>query len=248
MAILREEGSNGDREMAAAFAAVGFEVVDLTTRDLINNPPSFLDQFRGLAIVGGFSYADVLGAGRAWYFHLVEGGGAQALQRFYQRSDTFSFGVCNGCQLMSYLGWIKTPFKMETNTSTRFESRFSLIRINPSPAIMLKNMENSILGCWVAHKEGRFQVLPTLNQNQISIQYVKPNRETATSDDYPYNPNGSVLGLAGLTSEDGRHLAMMPHPERCFQYWQWPTGQPKKHGYSPWIQMFKNAYNWVNDN
>lgn len=251
VALLREEGSNGDKEMAAAFYKVGFEVIDLTTKELLNHPPQFLDKFRGLVMVGGFSYADVLGAGKAWYLHLTQGKGKSShLERFKNRPDTFTLGVCNGCQLMSHLNYLDTTFSMEKNVSGRFESRFSILKINETPAIMLKNMDNSSLGCWIAHGEGRFNFSVPPSEKTISLQYLNHDEQTAGTKDYPFNPNGSPEGIAALCSKDGRHLAMMPHPERSFKYWQWPCGTPEKvrRGDSPWIQMFRNAYEWCDKN
>jgi len=258
VAILREEGSNGDREMTSAFYQAGFEVWDITMTDLIEGRAS-LDDFRGVAFVGGFSYADVLDSAKGWAgvirFHekLYD-----QFNTFYKRPDTFSLGVCNGCQLMALLGWV--PWKgipdalqprFIQNKSGRFESRFSAVRILPGPAIMLKGMEGSALGVWVAHGEGRVyfpdkdMMQGVLEKDLAPIRFVDDrNKFTET---YPFNPNGSPSGITALCSSDGRHLAMMPHPERTFLKWQWAymSEEWKKDlEASPWIRMFQNARQW----
>ncbi|ETE69596.1 Phosphoribosylformylglycinamidine synthase, partial [Ophiophagus hannah] len=218
VAVLREEGSNGDREMVAAFLMAGFQVWDLTMQDLCSGTMT-LDSFRGLVFVGGFSYADVLGSAKGWAASVTFNPRARAqFQAFHQRKDTFSLGVCNGCQLMALLGLLLSP-----NNSGRFESRFVNLGIEESPALMLRGMAGSTLGIWVAHGEG----LPT--------------------EEYPLNPNGSPMGIAGVCSPDGRHLAMMPHPERCVLPWQWPwmpTSWRQSVKVSPWLRMFQNACEW----
>jgi len=258
VAVVRQEGSNGDREMAAALHAGGLEPWDVAMADLVGGSIS-LDRFRGVLFVGGFSYADVLGSAKGWAavlkFH--ESTWAQ-LQAFGARPDTFSLGVCNGCQLMALLGWVPRSGCGEAlpeleqprfvhNTSGRFESRFSSVTILPSPSVLLKGMEGSSLGVWVAHGEGRahFPHAPILESALASglapLRYVDDDNKPTEA--YPFNPNGSTQGIAALCSADGRHLAMMPHPERCFQSWQWPwmpqawAGLPA----GPWMQMFHNA-------
>ncbi|MDD5725877.1 MAG: phosphoribosylformylglycinamidine synthase [Patescibacteria group bacterium] len=259
VAIIREQGSNGDREMAAAFYTAGFDPWDVTMTDLLEGRVS-LDDFRGIAFVGGFSYADVFDAGKGWagvirYNERV----SQQLERFRRRADTFSLGVCNGCQLMALLGWVPGFDLMaldETqqprfirNVSGRFESRFPAVTIGDSKAIMLKGMEGSTLGVWSAHGEGRFHANPTMTERILALdlapfRYVDPKGQTTTS--YPFNPNGSPHGIAGLCSEDGRHLAMMPHPERAFllRQWPWIPDNWKRLAASPWLKMFQNAYDW----
>jgi len=258
VAIIREEGSNGDREMASAFHQAGFEVWDVTMTDLFDGRIS-LDDFRGIAFVGGFSYADVLDSAKGWAGvirfnkRLYE-----QFQKFYERPDTFSLGVCNGCQLMALLGWVpwrKIPDKIQPrfiqNKSGRFESRFSTIQILPSPSIMLKGMEGSILGIWVAHGEGRLYfpdkgiIQDVLKKDLAPIRFV--DDEGKFTETYPYNPNGSPSGITALCTPDGRHLAMMPHPERTFLKWQWaymPEDWKKKLKASPWLKMFQNARKW----
>ncbi len=257
VAIIREEGSNGDREMASAFYQVGFEPWDVTMTDLLQGKVKFKD-FRGIAFVGGFSYADVLDAAKGWAGVIRFNKRLwEEFQAFYDRKDTFSLGVCNGCQLMALLGWVpyqgiedtKQP-RFIQNTSGRFESRFSAVKILPSPSIMLKGMEGSVLGVWVAHGEGRAyfpneEVLRKVEEYGLApIRYVDDSGEITTK--YPFNPNGSTLGIAGLCSLDGRHLALMPHPERTFLRWQWPwmPEEWKKLKASPWLKMFQNAREW----
>ena len=258
VAIIREEGSNGDREMTSAFYQAGFEVWDIAMTDLLGGRTN-LDDFRGVAFVGGFSYADVLDSAKGWAgvirFHkkLFE-----QFQRFYERPDTFSLGVCNGCQLMALLGWVPWKGIPDTiqprfiqNKSGRFESRFSTVHIVPSPAIMLRGMEGSTLGVWVAHGEGRVYFPNNGIQQEVIRQYLAPIRFVDDNGDiagtYPFNPNGSPSGITALCSPDGRHLAMMPHPERTFLKWQWaymPEEWKKNLETSPWLTMFQNAMEW----
>lgn len=256
VAILREEGSNGDREMAAAFCQAGFNVYDITMIDLISGNAS-LDNFQGLAFVGGFSRADVFGSGKSWAgfirFRLWE-----MFERFYNRLDTFSLGVCNGCQLMALLGlvpWQGIPDAKQPrfiqNLSGRFESRWASVKILPSPAIMLQGMEGSVLGVWVAHGEGRAYFPDEMILCEVFEKLLAPIRYTDDCHDitekYPFNPNGSPRGITALCSPDGRHLAMMPHPERTFLKWQWaymPEEMKKNLPASPWMQMVINARNW----
>ena len=259
VAIVREEGSNGDREMTSAFFAAGFEPWDVTTSDLLSGTIALDQRFRGVVFVGGFSYADVLDSAKGWAGVIRFNDDLRAqFDAFYNRPDTFSLGVCNGCQLMALLGWVPFPGlanaaqpRFIRNESARFESRFSTVRIEDSPAIMFKNMAGASLGVWVAHGEGRafFPRADVLDrviaENLSPVRYVDDNN-TAT-EAYPFNPNGSPHGIAGLCSPDGRHLAMMPHPERTFLKWQWgymPTNWKRDLQASPWLQMFQNAREW----
>ncbi|MDO9399283.1 MAG: phosphoribosylformylglycinamidine synthase subunit PurQ, partial [bacterium] len=262
IAILREEGSNGDREMTSAFYQAGFEVWDITMTDLLKEKIS-LDDFRGLVFVGGFSYADVLGSAKGWASTIQFNKNLKKMfDDFYNRSDTFSFGVCNGCQLMAHLGWIpwqgindKLQLNFTKNKSERFESRWTTIKILPSPSIMLKGMEGSVLGVWVAHGEGQISfseknILKKIKEKNLApIVYIDDDgKET---EKYPFNPNGSLFGITGLCSSDGRHLAMMPHPERTFLKWQWPwmpEEMKKNLKASPWLKMFQNAFYWCEKN
>ncbi|QCD98508.1 phosphoribosylformylglycinamidine synthase [Vigna unguiculata] len=266
LAVIREEGSNGDREMAAAFYAAGFEPWDVTMSDLLNRKIS-LQEFRGIVFVGGFSYADVLDSAKGWSAcirfneHVL-----QQFQEFYKRPDTFSLGVCNGCQLMALLGWIPGPViggvhgaggdlsqpRFIHNASGRFECRFTSVTILPSPALMFKGMAGSTMGIWAAHGEGKAYFPDEGVFDRIVHSELAPVRYCDDAgnptESYPFNVNGSPLGVAAICSPDGRHLAMMPHPERCFLMWQFPW-YPKhwdveKNGPSPWLRMFQNAREW----
>ena len=259
VAIVREEGSNGDREMTSAFFAAGFEPWDVTTSDLLSGTIALDQRFRGVVFVGGFSYADVLDSAKGWAGVIRFNDDLRAqFDAFYNRPDTFSLGICNGCQLMALLGWVPFPGlanaaqpRFIRNESARFESRFSTVQIQDSPAIMFKNMAGASLGVWVAHGEGRAffpraDVLDRIIAENLSpVRYVDDNN-TAT-EAYPFNPNGSPHGIAGLCSPDGHHLAMMPHPERTFLKWQWgymPANWKRDLRASPWLQIFQNAREW----
>ncbi len=259
VAILRTRGSNGDREMASAFYLAGFETWDVTMSDLLAGKVS-LDEFRGIAFVGGFADADVFDAAKGWAGVIrFNKQLADQFRRFYERPDTFSLGVCNGCQLMALLGrvpWSGLPDEKQPrfirNTSGRFESRFVTVKILPSPAIMLRGMEGSTLGAWVAHGEGRCffpgdsrdLFARVVRENLAPLRFVDDTGCCALK--YPFNPNGSIAGITALCSPDGRHLAIMPHPERTFRLWQWPwlPESFKELEASPWLQLFQNAYKW----
>ncbi|PIA40686.1 hypothetical protein AQUCO_02400031v1 [Aquilegia coerulea] len=266
VAVIREEGSNGDREMSAAFHAAGFEPWDITMSDLLQGSIS-LHEFRGIAFVGGFSNADVLDSAKGWSASILFNQPLLAqFREFYNRPDTFSFGVCNGCQLMALLGWVPgaevggthgvggdpSQPRFVHNESGRFECRFTSVTIGDSPAIMFKGMEGSTLGVWAAHGEGRAYfpddgVLDyVLESNLAPLRYCDDDGKT--TEVYPFNPNGSPMGIAALCSPDGRHLAMMTHPERCFLMWQFPWYPTQwdvdKKGPSPWLRLFQNAREW----
>jgi len=262
VAILREEGSNGDREMTSAFYQTGFRPWDITMTDLISGRIT-LERFRGLVDVGGFSYADVPESAKGWAAAIRFNDRLRKMfDDFYNRSDTFSLGVCNGCQLFALLGWVpwrgipdnKQP-RFVQNLSGRFESRWVTVKILESPAIMFNGIIGSTLGIWVAHGEGRLHFSdPTLMDDVMKRKLVplvfvddEGRIDTEISKSYPFNPNGSPFGMAGLCSPDGRHLAMMPHPERAFLKWQWPwmpERLKRELMASPWIQMFQNAREW----
>lgn len=256
VAVLREEGTNGDREMAAALVRAGFKVWDVTMQDFLSGT-AVLDRFRGLIFPGGFSYADVLGSAKGWAGSILFNTTIKAqFDKFYARPDTFSLGVCNGCQLMALIGWVgesinrKPSILLEHNLSERFECRWSTVRIEKSKAIMLKDMEESVLGVWIAHGEGRFTFKDSTfydqlaQDNCVGLRYCDDNGNP--TEIYPMNPNGSIGGVAGICSSDGRHLAMMPHPERCDQLYLWPyVPQDWRHYQkSPWEKMFRNAFDW----
>jgi len=258
VAVVREEGTNSDREMAASFYGAGFDPYDITMSDLISGRIT-LDRFKGLALPGGFSYADVMDSSKGWAgtirFHKDL---AAQFEAFYQRQDTFSIGICNGCQLMALLGWVpwrgiadELQPRFIHNLSGRFESRFVTVRIDQSPAIMLRGMEGSVLGVWVSHGEGRAYFPDRSIFDKVIARGLAPvrfvddySRETEV---YPFNPNGSPLGIAALCSPDGRHFAIMPHPERTCQKWNWawmPEDMKKGLEVSPWLKMFQNAREW----
>eukprot|EP00808_Paulinella_micropora_P001005 g57156.t1 len=234
VAIVRDEGTNGDRELAAAFFEAGFAPIDLPVSIFAGsfNPESL----SGLAFAGGFSYSDVFGSASGWKAAL--GPYQDKLDWFRQQPDRFVLGVCNGCQLLARLGWVDND--LMHNKSGRFESRFATVRIEPDhKSIFFKGLENSVLGVWLAHGEGRFRTA----KNKV-LSYVGP--EGTPTEQYPYNPNSSLAGTAAVTSEDGRVLAIMPHPERCFKMWQWAhRGAAKVDDVSPWLVFFHNAYKFV---
>ncbi len=261
IAIIREEGSNGDREMTSAFFQAGFDTWDLTMTDFLEQRTD-LDAFRGVAFVGGFSYADVLDSAKGWAGVIRHNKQIwQQFQTFYHRPETFSLGVCNGCQLSALLGWVpwqgidnRNQPRFIHNTSGRFESRFSSLAILESPSIMLKGMENSVLGIWVAHGEGRVYFPDSAVREKVLQERLAPARyaddDGKPTEAYPFNPNGSPEGIAALCSPDGRHLAIMPHPERVFLKWQWgymPETWKKELSASPWLKMFQNARIWCEE-
>lgn len=244
--------------MTSAFYKAGFEPWDVSMTDFLESSVSLSD-FRGLAFVGGFSYADVLDSAKGWAGVIRFNKKIwDDFQGFYNREDTFSLGVCNGCQLMALLGWVpwqgiedKVQPRFIHNRSGRFESRFSSVKILESPAIMLKGMEGSTIGVWVAHGEGRAffpdqNIAKVIEKDGLApVRYVDDNSEITLK--YPFNPNGSALGIAGLCSPDGRHLALMPHPERTFLKWQWPwmpDDWKQNLKASPWLRIFQNAREW----
>jgi phosphoribosylformylglycinamidine synthase len=257
VAVIREEGSNGDREMVSAFYLAGFEPWDVTVTDLLEGRVT-LDRFRGVVFVGGFSYADVLDSAKGWAASIRFNKKVwNQFEKFYHRPDTFSLGVCNGCQLMALLGWVpwqgiadELQPRFIHNKSGRFESRFSTVKILKSPAIMLSGMENSVLGIWVAHGEGLAyfpdeKMFKECEFGLAPVRYV--DDDSKITEAYPYNPNGSPAGIAGLCSPDGRHFAMMPHPERSVLTWQWgwmPEELKQSLDASPWLRMFQNAREW----
>lgn len=263
VAILREEGSNGDREMASAFLAAGMEAWDVTMTDLLSGQVD-LKRFRGMVAVGGFSYADVPGSAKGWASVIRFNERLKTMfAEFFERPDTFSLGVCNGCQLFAYLGvvpWGGIPDGSQPlfrgNRSGRFESRWTMVRIEQSPSIMFAGMEGSVLGVPVAHGEGRLvfpddAILVRVRADKlVPMTYSDRGHQVADGDrasSYPFNPNGSTLGIAGLCTPDGRHLAVMPHPERAFLKWQWPwlpAQLEKEWKVSPWLRMFQNARQW----
>ena len=253
VAILREQGSNGQVEMAAAFHRAGFNPVDLPMSDLLAGRRQ-LTQFKGMAVCGGFSYGDVLGAGEGWAKSILFN---KALRRdfkqFFQRKDTFTLGVCNGCQMLSALRSLipGTEFwpRFVNNTSTRFEARFSLVEIPENHSVLMAAMAGSQMPVASAHGEGRAQFAETkviddlTCHKQVVLRFV--NNHGAVTESYPANPNGSPQGITGVTSTDGRVTIMMPHPERVFRTVQnsWHPDHWQEDG--PWLQLFHNARAWL---
>lgn len=257
VAILRDEGSNSDREMTSAFYAAGFEPWDICMNDLLAGSVD-LSEFRGLAAVGGFSYADVPESAKGWAATIQFNDRLKTMfDTFYNRPDTFTLGICNGCQLFGLLGWVpklgtaaEEQPRFVRNLSGRFESRWTTVKVQKSNAMMLKGMEDLVFGIHVDHGEGLLHFPNKEIMAQVKAQGMTPmvyvDDEGNATEQYPLNPNGSPEGLAGLCSADGRHLALMPHPERCFLPWQahyLPT-ELKELKVTPWMQMFRNAYEW----
>jgi len=253
MAVLREQGVNGQVEMAAAFDRAGFDSVDVHMSDVVSGRVSLKD-FNGLVACGGFSYGDVLGAGEGWAKSILFNPRARdEFEAFFQRDDSLSLGVCNGCQMMSNLRELIPGTELwphfVRNVSEQFEARFSQVEIIKSASIFLQGMEGSRLPIAVAHGEGRAEFASAngaqqaLDAGVVGLRYVD-NYGNAT-ENYPANPNGSPLGVTGLSNSDGRFSIMMPHPERVFravQYSSRPTGWGED---GPWMRMFRNARVWL---
>lgn len=243
-AIIREKGVNGDREMAYALYLAGFDVKDVHMTDLVSGREN-LTEVNLIVFVGGFSNSDVLGSAKGWAGAFLYNEKARtALERFYQRTDTLSLGVCNGCQLMMELGLVNRALpmaehaKMQHNGSGKFESTFALLSVPKNSSVMLQSLEGATLGAWVAHGEGRF-VLPKTSDYPVAARYA--------FEEYPGNPNDSQDAIAAVHSPDGRHLAIMPHIERSIFPWNWPhyTRSKKEDAVGPWIEAFVNARDWV---
>ena len=250
VAILREQGVNGQLEMAAAFDRAGFEAVDIHMSDIVNNKIR-LDEFKGMAACGGFSYGDVLGAGEGWAKTILFNARARDIfNEFFMRSDTFSLGVCNGCQMMANLkelipGAEHWPHFVR-NQSEQFEARFSLVEIVDSPSILLRDMAGSRMPIAVAHGEGLAEYRSANQQESVKAALRYVDHGGAATEVYPFNPNGSPQGVTGFTTNDGRVTIMMPHPERVFRTVQhsWHPDEWKES--APWIRLFENARAWVN--
>ena len=251
VAILREQGVNGQLEMANAFHKAGFDSIDVHMSDILSGRVS-LDRFKGLVACGGFSYGDVLGAGEGWAKSVLFNPRARdQFQAYFERDDSFSLGVCNGCQMLSNLhelipGAEQWPHFVR-NRSEQFEARFVSVEIKESSSILLQGMAGSVLPIAVAHGEGRAEFRDqdhlAAAQEQVVMQYVENSGEVAAR--YPANPNGSPLGITGLTSRDGRVTIMMPHPERVIRTVQnsWhPDGWGEA---GPWMRLFRNARVWL---
>ncbi len=244
-AIIREKGVNGDREMAYSLYLAGFDVKDVHMTDLMTGRES-LDDVNMIVFCGGFSNSDVLGSAKGWAGGFLWNENARkALKRFYEREDTLSLGVCNGCQLMMELNLIcpehKKKATMGHNISHKFESQFLGVTIPKNNSVMLKTLAGSRLGIWVAHGEGRFALPEPMDKYNVAVKY--------SYNSYPGNPNGSRGAVAGLCSADGRHLAMMPHLERAIFPWQcaWYPETRKSDEVTPWIDAFINARKWIEE-
>lgn len=249
IAILREQGVNGQVEMAAAFDKARFEAVDVHMSDILEGRVS-LGDFQGIAACGGFSYGDVLGAGEGWaksiQFNNVA---SDQFRAFFERNDSFGLGVCNGCQMMSNLhemipGSDNWPHFVK-NASEQFEARLSMVEIMESPSMFLKDMQGWMLPIAVAHGEGRAEIRSDNQKlgDAACLRYV--DRLQQPSEIYPANPNGSPQGFTGFTTEDGRFTIMMPHPERVIRSIQMSWQNPDWGEESPWMMMFRNARVWV---
>jgi phosphoribosylformylglycinamidine synthase len=246
MAILREQGVNGEVEMAAAFDRAGFDCVDVHMSDLMAGRVH-LASFSGLAACGGFSYGDVLGAGQGWAKSILFNARLKdEFSAFFARPDTFALGVCNGCQMMSNLASIIPGAQdwpeFHRNRSEQFEARFAMVEIVASPSIFFQGMAGSKLPVVVSHGEGR-AVFAGEKKSAVAVRHIDNRGAPATT--YPFNPNGSPDGITGVTTPDGRFTIMMPHPERVFRTVQM-SWHPLNFGeMSPWMTMFRNARLWV---
>ncbi len=247
VAILREQGVNGQVEMAAAFDRAGFECIDVHMSDLLGGEVSLKD-FRGLVACGGFSYGDVLSAGQGWARSILFNPRARdEFSAFFDRDDSFGLGVCNGCQMMSGLkqlipGADNWPSLLR-NTSEQFEARFSMVEVMPSNSILFAGMAGSRLPIVVAHGEGRMLFAGDTPDDLVGLRFVDNAGEV--TETYPANPNGSAAGITGISNSDGRFTIMMPHPERVFRTVQ-NSWAPREWGEdAPWMRLFRNARAWA---
>lgn len=246
-AIVRDKGTNGEREMAYALYQAGFDVKDIHMTDLTSGIET-LEDIDFLVFCGGFSNSDVFGSAKGWAAGFLHNPIAKkTLDNFYSRKDTLSLGICNGCQLMAELGILypdhEKKHKMEHNRSVRFESGFVSVNIPKNNSIMFGSLAGSTIPVWIAHGEGRFELPLEKEKYNITATYAY--------SEYPGNPNGSDFDIAALASPCGRHVAMMPHPERCIFPWQcayYPQKESKKHEVTPWMVAFNNAFNWIKNN
>ena len=253
VAILREQGVNGNVEMAAAFTAAGFDAWDVHMTDLISKKTS-LSKFEGLAASGGFSFGDVFGAGKGWAQSILLNDFLKnEFSRFFNDKNKFVFGVCNGCQFLTELQSIlpgnEVWPKFTENKSGRFESRQSFVEVLDSNSLFFKNMNGLKIPIIISHGQGK-SIFPNNPKGRKIVNPVMRyiNCHGNPTEKYPDNPNGSLGGLTGFTSHDGRIAAIMPHPERCFRNVQfsWCPEKWNSHGdFSPWVQIFKNAFYWI---
>jgi phosphoribosylformylglycinamidine synthase len=250
VAILREQGVNGQQEMAAAFDKAGFDAVDVHMTDVLSGQVKFAD-YKGLVACGGFSYGDVLGAGRGWANSILFNDTARSeFEAFFNRDDTFTLGVCNGCQMLSNLKEIIPGAEnwpaFVRNESEQFEARFSQVEIQESPSILLKGMEGTRIPVAVAHGEGRMDFGNGTAEDVaglVGLRYVDAIGQP--TETYPFNPNGTEAGMTGLTTPDGRVTIMMPHPERVFRTVQNSWHPDEWQEDAPWMRLFRNARKWV---
>jgi len=252
IAVLREEGVNGQVEMAAAFDRANFKTFDVHMSDILEGRVSLAD-FQGIAACGGFSYGDVLGAGEGWAKSILYNTRAfDEFSAFFSRDDSFGLGICNGCQMMSNLyelipGASHWP-RFVRNRSEQFEARVAMVEILESSSLFLDGMTGSMMPVVVSHGEGLVEARNAsseqlLENRNACLRYVDANGDA--SEYYPLNPNGSALGLNGFTNDDGRFTIMMPHPERIFRSVQnsWQASDWGEYG--PWMRIFRNARKWV---
>ena len=243
-AIIRDKGTNGEREMAYALYLAGFDVKDVHMTDLASGRET-LEDVNMIVFCGGFSNSDVLGSAKGWAGGFLFNEKAKlALDNFYKRNDTLSLGICNGCQLMIELGLITVEHdvkpRMLHNDSHKFESQFVGLTIPENNSVMLGSLSGTKLGVWVAHGEGKFYLPKNESEYNVIAKY--------SYSSYPANPNGSDYAVAGICSNNGRHLAMMPHPERAIFPWQWahyPADRKANDQITPWVEAFVNARKWV---
>jgi phosphoribosylformylglycinamidine synthase len=251
IAILREQGVNGQMEMAAAFDHAGFSAVDVHMSDIIAGRVTLKD-FAGFAACGGFSYGDVLGAGEGWAKSILFNARArEEFESFFQRADTFALGVCNGCQMMSNLRELIPGAEcwphFVRNKSEQFEARVAMLEVLPSPSIFLAGMAGSRIPIAVAHGEGYAELRDARSLESakalIALRYI--DNHGRPTEWYPYNPNGSPGGITGLTTPDGRHTILMPHPERVFRTVGNSWHPPEWGEDGPWMRIFRNARKWL---
>jgi len=244
---MREQGINGHVEMAAAFTLAGFVASDVHMTDILSGRIS-LSEFHGIAACGGFSYGDVLGAGRGWANSILYNNQTkEEFSQFFSRTDSFTLGVCNGCQMISNLKEIIPGTQdwpsFERNTSEQFEARFTSVEIQNSDSLFFDGMAGSIMPIAIAHGEGRANFDSSQNKSNIAIKYV--DYQGIPTQIYPHNPNGSDAAVASICNDSGRVTIMMPHPERVFRAVQNSWHPHEWNERSPWMRMFENARKWI---
>jgi phosphoribosylformylglycinamidine synthase len=251
VAVLREQGVNGQMEMAASLHRAGFAPCDVHMSDILSGRVRLAD-FKGFAACGGFSYGDVLGAGEGWAKSILFNARArEEFEAFFNRADSFALGACNGCQMMSNLKGIIPGAQnwphFERNLSEQYEARLTMIEIRKSPSILFAGMEGSRIPIVTAHGEGKavFKDAAQVDAARYLVAGRYVDNRGKVSETYPYNPNGSPQGITALTTPDGRFNILMPHPERVFRTvaFSW---HPEEWGEdSPWMRIFRNARAWV---